>query len=478
MADSAQFCDAVRSCNRNAQVNKEAVCRIVCDGQQFDLAKPYNKSNSTGPRTGTGFFLENVHDADGNPVLITAYHVINHAVRTRVIVESVGQNFLPARMVGANPKLDVAILSIPSLKDSKDKIQSLALGDSDACYTTQRIGAVGFALAKPWLQHTVGVCSGRTNVHLQIDAAVNGGNSGGPVVDDSGHVIGIVLAGMDKAQGINYMCPIREALMSIKRMLSGERCVQNPSLNCKLSITCPSYITHIECPSPGMRCAAISSNTPLYQAGLREGDIVTAIQDNPIDIQGRIQPQGWWRDRLPVFALLERLDCNTPTKVSFFNPQTRSQKVVNVVLGPEKQMFRKMFPEFDEVPYTAFGGLVVQPLNKNLLKENKMLAVLMLRPHLYDNSVLVITEVLPESPFAEMNTVHEGDIVLSVNGVPTNSIEAYKSETNKMLADGTPTIQLLLRSGNEVFATREQLVGCHNDIQERIKENIYLGDVG
>ena len=66
----------------------------------------------------------------------------------------------------------------------------------------------------------MGVISGRTNIHIQIDAAVNGGNSGGPVCNSDGSVIGIVLAGYTKAQNVNYICPINEACSVVDSILS------------------------------------------------------------------------------------------------------------------------------------------------------------------------------------------------------------------------------------------------------------------
>jgi len=452
----------------NAAVDKGAICRIVCDGVDFDYLRPFNKTGSSGARTGTGFFLDGVRDEEG-PLLVTAYHCVGLAVRIRVLVEGVSQNFLPAKLVGANPKLDVALLRVPLPPSSLPSLPSLPVGDSDACFTTQRLQAVGFALGKPWMQTTVGVVSGRTNVHLQIDAAINGGNSGGPVVDDDGKVIGIVLAGIDGAQNVNYMCPITEARMAIRRIVGGEKCVSNAQLSCNLVLGSPLLVESLGC-RPGVRCASVVEGSPLHAAGMREGDVLNAVGGYAIDIQGRIEPGTWWPDRLPLFALLERLDPSDEVEVSFWSA-ARGEEVkaaVRLAEGERPMRFRTLYCEFDRVDYTAFGGLVVQPLSKNLLAHFKVLAVLMQRPQLHLDSVLVVTDVLPESPFAEMHNVGKGDIVLAVDGEAVRTIEAYRAAVGRRAG----VRRILLRSGVEVYASAEQIEACHDEIRARISGDV------
>lgn len=477
MPSKPAFCSTVRACNAAAAVDKFAIVRIVTDGMEFDPLKPFNKTGSSGPRTGTGFFLRGVEE-NGVPLLITAYHCVSLATRIRVIVEKVSQNYLPAELVGANPKLDVAVLRVPSLP-SASALPYLPVGDSDACFQTQRLQAVGFALGKPWLQTTVGVVSGRTTVHIQIDAAVNGGNSGGPVVDDDAQVIGLVLAGIDGAQNVNYICPIKEAMLSIARIMNGEKCVTNVELGCCLVLASP--LAYPESGRSGLRCASIIEDCPLHRAGLQEGDLLCSLDEYTVDAQGRIDPSkcksgSWWPDKLPLFAVLERLDPNADCQVTFWS--VSKGKLVSKIVrlageGAKRMTFRQLYPEFDEIPYTAFGGVVVQPLNKNILEIfRNILYVLMTRPQLHESSVLVVTDVMPESFFSEMQTLHKGDIILAVDGHKTLTIDEYKKAVCDKNASAVRKI--LLRSGVEICAKTKDIEKSHTEMKNRLSENIIL----
>lgn len=450
---------------------RNAVCRIVMDGMKFDHEQPYNRTQESKTSTGTGFFLRGLRDSDGVPLLLTAYHCCELAVRIRVLVEAHGTSYQDAVLVGANPKMDIAVLRVPALTPDIEKVVSeLECGDSDTCHMAQRIQAVGFALGKTFNQSTVGVISGRTYTHLQIDAAINGGNSGGPVLDNHGKVIGIVLAGMDKAQNVNYMCPINETMMTVDRILHNSAaqrpvCVNNADLNCKCLPAPKTLIDMLQAPK-GVLVAAINANTPLHRMGMRAGDILTALAGHDIDYQGRIEVP-WWVDKLPVYAVLPRLSTIRPSHVRFWS-RTLGKLVegdVSMMAGSAAK-FDRVFPEFEHVPYVSLGGIVVQPLTKNLLPHHKQLAAMMARPSLHEDSVLIVTNVMPESPFSELHTITHGDIILSVNEEPVRTLEQYRDAFERAMRAGG--VRVVVRDGNEVAATSSELADAHKAITQRV----------
>ena len=473
------ICAQVSNCNRNVSVSKDAICRIVSDGLRFNAAKPFSKTDTYNGSTGTGFFMRGVEDEDGAPLLITAYHCVTLALTVKVTVEVLSADYMDATLVGANPKLDIALMRIVGVtSQNKAKIPMLEAGNSDDCFTAQRIQAVGFALGMPWMQFTVGVVSGRTNVHLQIDAAINGGNSGGPVFDDNGQVIGIVLAGMDRAQNVNYMCPIQEAMISIRRVLSSTSarpvCIDNASLNANLTKISSPWLKANSVTCEGMLVSSLITGSPLSNAGIRAGDVLCSLDNYQIDMQGRIMPKGWWPDKLPVMALLERTGTDKTIPVSFWSIAEQGVKRANVKLEKDTACFRTIFPEFATVPYTAYGGIVVQPLTKTLLVQKEFLSlyVLINRPELFRSSILIVTAILPESPFDVMQNITPGDVVLSVNSVPVSTIEDYIAAIQ--LHSQSDVMSIGMRSGNVASALRQDVHTANEQIRKRLGDAIHL----
>ena len=171
---------------------------------------------------GSGFFI------DGGGYIITNYHVIQSEVDpkyegySRLYIKLAGKpdDRIPAKVVGWDASCDLALLKAevkPNFVFSLGSASDLEVGD--------RILAVGAPLG---LEHTVtsGIISavdrdvGMPGKVIQIDAAVNSGNSGGPVVDENGKVQGIVFAGLLEYQGLNFVIPVE----TLKAELSALSC--------------------------------------------------------------------------------------------------------------------------------------------------------------------------------------------------------------------------------------------------------------
>ena len=237
--------------DRNGDVATEFVCMIKSHAYLFDWAQPYNTSNSTAG-TGTGFLLNNLKTEEGNHVVVTAHHVVRNAVKMSVHFPKLNDNFLEARLLGSNPYLDVAFLVVEGMNESNF---GLPHANSDDLCASDRVKACGFAQGKMHIQVTAGVLSGRISQpsRLQVDVAVNPGNSGGPLLNELGEVIGVVTSGQPDAQGINYATPLYETLVSANRIIRKEaepvpdslvhanslydRC---PQLNCRFSRGSPA----------------------------------------------------------------------------------------------------------------------------------------------------------------------------------------------------------------------------------------------
>ncbi len=213
-------CDkAVRlsSFTKLASVVTESVVAIVTSGSSESLPDAFHELRRIFPDMdsrdktlgiGSGFVVR----SDG--LVVTNEHVIAGAKRVWVLVAGVGRK-LPARILGSDFRSDVALLKI----DSPRPLRALVLADSDSA----KVGQWVMAMGNPYgLSHlaTKGIISGKGRAiaglphgrsrfydFIQTDAAINRGNSGGPLIDLCGQVIGICTAINARARGIGFAVP-------------------------------------------------------------------------------------------------------------------------------------------------------------------------------------------------------------------------------------------------------------------------------
>lgn len=226
---------------------------------------------------GTGFYI------DGAGYVLTNYHVIASEVdpsyegysHMSVKPADAPEERIKAKVVGYDRLLDLAVLKVEAKPD-----YVFSFGDSSLLASGQKILAVGSPVG---LENTVtsGIvsASGRRILQagnaIQIDAALNPGNSGGPLVDESGSVVGVVFAGMPQYQSLNFAIPSEWVLRVLPRLFNeGEikRAWLGLSLVDKESAPVPSGL-------------GISYRHPSSAAGIEEGDRLIGIDGSkPKDI--------------------------------------------------------------------------------------------------------------------------------------------------------------------------------------------------
>ena len=224
--------------------------------------------------------LDGVAAADVT-LVVTAYHVVSHAVRILVAIDAHSSEPVPSELLMYNARLDVAVVRVPI--PLPRGVVPLEVGDSDAAAPNMAVQALGFALADV-LNYTVGHISSRTTENLQSDAAINPGNSGGPLLElGTRKVLGVVIKGYDAsdAQNISYCTPIVETLRAIRHMEKqladapevvprrhGDRRPQ------RRSRPRDGARPHERRRAPPARTAATCTPSPRCMAGMREGDLL------------------------------------------------------------------------------------------------------------------------------------------------------------------------------------------------------------
>jgi serine protease Do len=283
-AGLVNFADVAQSINP-AVVNIEATTRTSGTARQrrpvesipLDEQLPNPQGPSTvRPQSGSGFVIE----ADGQ--ILTNYHVIQNA--ERIVVKFSDGRSLPARVVGIDSDTDIALIKVEGRN-----LPAAPLGDSETLRVGEWVCAIGNPLA---YEHTVtvGVVSylGRKlfdsslDNYIQTDAAINFGNSGGPLINGQGDVVGINSAISQKASNIGFAVPINEAKAILPQLRTQGR-VARGFMGVYLTDVDPDLQRSLRLGSTrGALVQDVTSGSPGHRAGLRTYDLITGIDDKPI----------------------------------------------------------------------------------------------------------------------------------------------------------------------------------------------------
>lgn len=293
-SNSANFTEGSIASIANA-VSKSVVSIVTSTDQKSFF------SNETTSQTaaGTGFILS----SDG--YVATNKHVVSGASKIGVILDN-GTAYEDVELVGTDPLNDFAIIKINNVNN----LSPVKLGDSKTTSAGQQVVAIGNALGAYQNSVTSGIISGkgrsltatdsgRTQYEtlsdmIQTDAAINGGNSGGPLVNAAGEVIGINTAYASQGNNVGFAIPISSVKGIIKNVLSGkgfERAVigvryinLTPTIakEKNLSVTRGALI------ASSKNNKAIISGSAGDKAGLKENDIITAVNGTEIGNSGSL----------------------------------------------------------------------------------------------------------------------------------------------------------------------------------------------
>ncbi len=232
--------------------------------------------------SGSGF----IFSSDG--LIFTNCHVVNNA--DKIMVSLLNENEIEAALIGKDPDTDLAILKIYSEGYSVSK-----LGDAEQLQIGQLVIAIGNPLG---YQHTVttGVVSalGRSlrsqngmlvdNV-IQSDAALNPGNSGGPMINTDGEVVGVNTAIIQGAQGLSFSVSINTAKEIASQLIQNGK-VFKAYLGFQLQeVPIQSKVKqHYHLPNEkGLFVTHVEENSPAARSQVKEGDIIISFNSRPVN---------------------------------------------------------------------------------------------------------------------------------------------------------------------------------------------------
>jgi S1-C subfamily serine protease len=246
------------------------------------------RSGEPGERRGGGSGF--VFTPDG--LILTNSHVVHNAQRIDVTLSD-GRR-MPASAIGDDPASDLAVIRIEQARVDEPGLIAAALGDSQQL----RVGQLVVAIGNPYgFQSTVtaGVVSalGRSlrsysgrliDDVIQTDAALNPGNSGGPLVDSAGRVVGVNTATILPAQGLCFAIGINTAKFVASRLLRDGR-IRRSFIGVSAQ-TVPIHrrvIRFYDLPKEtGVVVLSVEEKSPAQHAGVREGDVIVALEGHPV----------------------------------------------------------------------------------------------------------------------------------------------------------------------------------------------------
>ena len=267
-----------------------AVDRVSPSVAHIEVHQSAGRSRSGEPRERTGGGSGFVFTPDG--LILTNSHVVHEAARI-VVTLSDGRR-MPATVIGDDPASDLAVIRLEQTRFDEPGLTAAALGDSQRL----RVGQIVIAIGAPYgFQSTVtaGVVSamGRSlrsysgrliDDVIQTDASLNPGNSGGPLIDSAGRVVGVNTATILPAQGICFAIGINTAKFVASRLLRDGR-IRRSYVGIS-GQTVPVHrrvVRFYDLPKEtGALVLSVEENSPAKRAQLREGDIIVALEGQPV----------------------------------------------------------------------------------------------------------------------------------------------------------------------------------------------------
>lgn len=255
--------------------------------------------STTATAAGTGMIVT----SDG--YILTNKHVIDSAKTIQVVLDD-GTTYDDVKLVGTDPLSDVAFLKISDVEN----LPTVVLGDSKTINSGQQVIAIGNALGQFQNTITSGIISGTGRVitatnddytsteslddMIQTDAAINSGNSGGPLVNAAGEVIGINTATSTDADGIGFAIPISSVKGMLKNIINNNS-AKRSYLGVQYVLLTPDTAKSYDLPVSsgayiynGSKTSAVIADGPAAKAGLKDKDIITAVNGVPVGSAGSV----------------------------------------------------------------------------------------------------------------------------------------------------------------------------------------------
>jgi len=379
--------------------------------QQFFRGFPGHPHGSMPMRgEGSGFIV------GSNGIILTNAHVVANA--QKVTVKLKDRREFEAKVLGQDEASDVAVVKI----DAKD-LPTVRFGDPRSVKVGQWVVAIGAPFGFD-NSVTAGIVSalGRNLPDdsyvpfIQTDVAVNPGNSGGPLFNLNGEVIGInsqIYSRSGGYEGISFAIPI-DVAMNVSRQLQASGHVTRGRLGVGIQDVDQALAQSFGLDVPrGALVSNVESGGPADKAGLKAGDVILAFGDQPIETAGQLP------------SIVAAVAPGKEVELKVWRDHSTREISVKIGVAPKEEAVANN----NDQPDTGRLGLSVRPLSPDEQREAKV------------GEGLVVEDV--DGAAAEAG-IRPGDIVLSANGKQTRSV----ADLRKVVSGSKDHVALLVQRGD------------------------------
>jgi serine protease Do len=407
---------------------KPAVVKVISEsiverGSQFGddffdqfFNVPQRQEKRSGE--GSGFFIS----ADG--YILTNNHVVKDAVKVKIL--NVDKEEFTAKIIGTDPKTDLALLKI-----NVKNVPFVDLGDSSVV----EVGEWVLAIGNPFGQVstvTAGIISAKGRQlglaqyedFLQTDAAINMGNSGGPLLNMKGEAIGInstILSPSSGNIGIGFAIPSNMAKKVVGDLKAKGKVVRG-WFGIQIQDVTESDAKDLELAAAGALIMRVEENSPAQKAGLKRYDLIVAINGKAVKAAADLQ--------------MEIANSNPGDEID-----------VTIFRNRDKQTIRiKVSEAPDAVKEEAAAESKSLNLGMVVVKNTPALA----REYELKTAKGLVVENVDRGGAAAENGLKPGDVILAVNRSEIDSVEQFKRILSSRRS-GSMILLLINRNGDEVY---------------------------
>ncbi|MGL4524229.1 MAG: Do family serine endopeptidase [Spirochaetia bacterium] len=385
---------------------------------------------------GSGFVV----DRQGKKLyILTNSHVVGEATTINVEFQD-GRRF-SAKLLGKDPRKDLALIEA-MVEDSDSDLRPVPLGDSDKIQVGEWVLAMGspfgfgFSVTSGIVSFLkrVGGPQGNVSDFIQTDAAINQGNSGGPLVNLRGEVVGVntwIASQSGGSIGLGFAVPINNIKQSIEDLKSGKTpeygwlgiSVTDPRALSTMSS--PEYIDSAGWPKQvkGAMVMQIFKGSPAEKQGLLPGDLILRVNGQEIDNSSHF------------VSVVGTLTANSDAKLNLL----RNGKAMELNI---KLDVRKEDSVLNTEAKDGWPSMTVLPLTQDLRTRLKLVA---------KDQGVVVADIIPKSLLATAG-LRGGDLITSVNDQKTTSIQTFYAALNTAAATGRLKIEFM-REGQKLNIT-------------------------
>lgn len=373
---------------------------------------------------------------NANGYILTNHHVVDGALEIRV--ELTDNRTYKAKLVGSDPPSDLAVLKIEATN-----LPTVNLGDSDRV----RVGDPVLALGNPLgIGQTVtsgivsakgrstGVSDGSFEDFLQTDAAINRGNSGGALVNTSGELIGInsqIMSPTGGNIGIGFAIPSNMAKAVMDQLLRDGK-VRRGMLGVTIQPVDSDLADSLSLPAArGAIVTSVTTGGPADRAGIKRGDVVTAINNQPVVDHNSLRNQ--------VASLAPGSNANV-TLVRSGREQRVQVSLAELQPSRERPESEESSNREEPAGNERFG-LTLQPLTAGSASRYGLET---------DDQGLLVTKVDPASQAATAG-IRQGDLIQEVNRQPVRTFAEFTSAIQQ--SGSRPALILVKRRSAVIYVT-------------------------